>query len=187
MMKKTILIITVCSLLVSLSGCGYQQPAGHWQSIDATSLVFSGVEIDSGVKDKAYPDVCVEAQEEINAAIKQKLPAKIKPLTFNAIKAGPAAGSAGQQEGNARLDMEITTCELDSDQAGGTFTFYLTLTVQVSLKVADRTVMAYTMDTYEQAVSSTPSPDFEFTFAEPKVRTLMLFEAGRVWIPDGAS
>ena len=183
MMKKTILIITVSSLFVFLSGCGYQQPAGHWQAINASSLVFSGVEIERGAKDKAYPDVCVEAQEEIDTAIIKSLPEKIKPLSFSHVQ----AGSSDQQGDGARLDMMITTCELDSDQAGGTFTFYLTLTVQVSLKVADRTVMAYTMETYEQAVSSTPSPDFEFTFAEPKVRTLMLFDAGRVWVPDSAS
>ncbi|MBE9560606.1 MAG: hypothetical protein IMF15_07435 [Proteobacteria bacterium] len=184
MIKFFSVVIPVVSVLTLLSACGYQQPEGHWVSIEASEVVFSGIKLEDEVKDKAYPDICVEAQGEVKAALLKALPAKIKPLSFTMADDKSDTGKIASDK--ARFDMVITHCELDVDQGGGSFAFYLTLTVQVSLHIADRTVMAYTMETYEQAVSSTPSPDFEFTFAEPKVRTLMLFDSGRVWVPDGA-
>lgn len=194
MFKFFSIVIITTGIFVFLSACAYKQPAGNWQIIDAPGVMFSGVGLTEEAKDKVYPGVCVEAQEEISAELIAALPARVKPLDFTVapqVHQESYSKSSHQRATetenlNADFHVKIVHCELESEQTAATFTFYLTLTIQVSLKVADRTVMVYTMKTHEQAKSSTPDPAFEFIFAEPEIRSLMLLDSGRVWVPDGA-
>ncbi len=148
-------------------------------TIDAPEIYFSGLELKDDVKDSVYPKLCVEAQSEIKAQLMRRLPAQIKPLGFDV--------SPENKKANADktvLQMIITKCEVDVQQWNGSFTFYLTLNLQLSLKDSRQSLMSYNMKTYEQLQTAAPDPSFEFTFEEPVARTLILFDNGRVWIPN---
>jgi hypothetical protein len=165
--------------LTLLTACAYKRPAGQWTTIDAPGVYFSGVELSEGAKDSVYPELCVEAQNEIQTQLLHRLPAHIKPLAFH----------APQKQKKVDVDktvfnMTITKCEVDAYQWDASFTFYLTLDVRVTLKENNRTLVAYSMKTYEQLHTDIPNPSFDFTFEEPVARTLILFEKGRVWIPN---
>lgn len=170
-------IIRTGAVLTALlpGGCGYPQIKGDWQALQSSVLVFSGVRMAEAVKDPVYPDVCKEAVEDINAQLRRKLPEKIGPLVL--------AAEAPADKDYARLDMRLSQCRLDSDQAGGSFGFYLDLNLELSITDQGREVMRYQMRTGEQAQSDTPNPDWIFTFEEPFRRTLMLFDSGRVVVP----
>lgn len=167
------------SVVSMLAACAYQRPTGQWVAIKAPGVYFSGVEMSKDARDPGYPDVCVEAQDYIKTELSRRLPPNIKPLVFHVPEKPPRT-----DEWAAVFQMAITNCKLDVEQSGGLATFYLTLSVGVTLKDNDRTLLAYNMETYEQAQTETLSPSFEFTFEELVARTLMLFDGGRVWIPE---
>ncbi len=66
----------------------------------------------------------------------------------------------------------------------GWFSYYLTLPVEISLTQNGENLLDYNMNSYEQVTIDTPTPAFEFTFAEPVSRTLLLFSGKQLWIPD---
>ncbi len=160
-------------IIIMLGACAYQRPAGNWVAIETGAIYFSGVELREGAVDSSYPDICREAQKEINRQLVQHLPARVKPLSLQTTKGGT----------EAEFHMTITNCELDVKQWDASFAYYLTLTVDVTLKDNKQILMAYSMETYEQLQTDIPSPDFDFTFAGPVARTLNFFDAGRVWVP----
>lgn len=164
--------------LFLLSGCGYSRPDGKWLSLDATAIYFAGVELTEAGINSNDKTVCMEARDEINAQLAEKLPAKIAPLVLKTDN-----GAGGGDKKNAILKLRIMRCEIDVDQTGGSFTYYLSLPVKVIFTLNKKTVLDYDMSTYEQVNTDTPGAEFEFTFAEPVARTLLLFDGGRLWLP----
>ena len=167
-----------CSILAGLTSCAYQRPSGHWISLETEVITFPAVELDEKDIDANYAAVCKEAQDEINTRLKRELPAKISPLKLLSGKTVAATDKKA-----ATLKLRISRCEIDVDQSGGSFSYYLTLPVDVSLTQNGTSLLDYSMQTYEQITIDNPSPDFEFTFAEPVSRTLLLFNGGQLWIP----
>ena len=168
-----------CSTLAGLTSCAYQRPNGHWISLKTDVIYFPEVELNEKGIDLNYEAVCKEAQDEINTRLKRKLPAKISPLKLVSGKTVVAAN-----KNVATLKLRISRCEIDVDQSGGSFSYYLTLPVDVSLTQNGTSLLDYSMQTYEQITIDNPAPDFEFTFAEPVSRTLLLFNGRQLWIPD---
>ena len=164
--------------LLILTGCGYQRPDGEWLLLDASAIRFTVVELGQEAIDPNYAATCEEARDEIYTQLSRKLPAKIAPLELKTGKT-PSDNSAG----TASLKLIITDCEIDVDQSGGTFSYYLTLPVQVVLTQNGKNLLTYDMATYEQISVDAPGPEFEFTFAEPVARTLLLFDDRRLWRP----
>lgn len=82
------------------------------------------------------------------------------------------------------MPLTIKRSEIDVEQSGGSFTYYLTLPLNVSLTQNNKNLLSYDMDTYEQVNTDTPAPEFEFTFAEPVARTLQLLNGKQLWRPD---
>jgi len=160
-----------------LIGCGYQRPAGKWQLIDAAAIVFSGVTLNDKAIDPNYAAVCQEAKDEITAQLNKRLPDRIAPLSLITRKAGSAENDV------VILNIQIRRCEIDVEQSGGSFSYYLTLPVKVSVTQNGRHLLNYNMNTYEQVSVDQPSPEFEFTFDEPVARTLLLFDGNRLWLP----
>ncbi len=165
--------------LFGFTGCGYQRPAGKWILIDTSTIYFSGVELDDEAIDLNYKTVCEEAHDEIKTQLIKRLPAKIAPLVLNTTEE-----PADKNITTATLKFRITRCEIDSDQSGGTFTYYLTLPVKISVTQNNESLLSYNMNTYEQVQIDQPGPEFEFTFAEPVARTLLLFNGKQLWVPD---
>ena len=163
-------------LACGLSACATPRPEGQWRPIAAPVLYFAGVQLAETALDKGWPEVCHEAQTEIDKQLRQRLPGRIAPLTLRSGR--PEPGDA-----HARLAMAIESCEVDSDQTGGTFWFYLTLRLRVTLSDGGRELMQRAWAVSENARSSTPSPLYEFTFAEPVRQTLVLFDGPRVLVP----
>ena len=172
------LVATVYAVFL-LSSCGYPKIEGQWQPLESPVLVFTGVQLPDKAKDSAYPEVCTEAVKDINEQLSRKLPGKIKPLTLAAEKPS--------DNNYAELQMQITECKLDSDQAGDNFSFYLDLNLDISVKDKGVTLMHYSMKTSEQAQTDTPDPSWIFTFEEPFRRTLMLFENGKALAREARS
>lgn len=176
----------ICSLLPALlilPGCaGYQNPPGKWVPINASALYFSGVELNDDAITSGYKDTCMEAQYEIEKQLISKLPAQIAPLALYTTENPPAADVK-----TAELKILITQCDIDSDQGGETFYYYLSLPLHITLTMENRVILDYPMKTYEQIQISDPSPAFEFTFAEAEKRTLLLFKGHQIWIPDGTA
>jgi len=176
-------LTVICSLLLPLlllhSCAGYQNPPGRWVAIDASALYFSGVELKDDAITSGYKDTCMEARQEIEKALISKLPAQITPLALYTAENPPAANAK-----TAELKLFIIQCDIDSDQNGGNFSYYLSLPLRVKLTAGGQTLMDYQMKTYEQIQLSEPSPIFEFTFAEAEKRTLLLFDGNQVWLPD---
>ncbi len=156
-----------------LAACAYQRPAGDWHSIKSAILYFSEIELPANAVDPTYPDLCREAKKEMSRQLLKRLPARIKPLALQVTKV----------TGGVEFQMKISNCAVDFKQWDASFTYYLTLNVDVVLKDKKKILMAYSMETYEQLQTDIPSPDFDFTFEEPIARSLNLFEAGRVWVP----
>jgi len=171
-------LLSACFGLAVLTACAYPRPAGHWMTLETRAIYLPPVVIDEKTMDQNYAAVCREAQNEINRQLKRELAAKIKPL---ALVGGKAAGVNADV---ATLKVSIRRCDIDIDQSGGAFTYYLSLPVNVSLTQNGRTLLDYSMDTYEQVSIDTPAPDFEFTFDEPVTRTLLLFNGRQLWIPN---
>ena len=165
--------------LFAITGCGYQRPAGKWVSIETPAIYFAGVGFGDNAIDPNYPTICKEARDEIYASLVRKLPERIRPLTLN------TTGSTDDPRTTAAtLKLTITRCEVDVEQSGGSFTYYLSLPLRISFTQNDENLLTYDMDTYEQAHIDAPAPEFEFTFAEPVARTLLLFDGQRLWLPD---
>jgi len=165
--------------LFSISACGYQRPDGKWASINASELFFANVELSNEVIDPNYKAVCEEARDEIKTELVNKLPEKISPLTLNTTQKPDAKSNRA-----ASLILRITQCEIDVDQSGGSFTYYLTLALDVRVTKNGEDLLSYKMNTHEQVHIDVPNPDFEFTFAEPISRTLQLFNGKQVWVPS---
>lgn len=165
--------------LFLIAGCGYQQPDGKWVPLHASAIYFAGVELGDAAIDPNYAAVCNEARDEIQAQLVKQLPEKIAPLKLDIRE-----NKNGVSTTTAVLKITISQCEIDVEQSGGSFTYYLTLPVNVSLTRNNEAVLSYTMSTYEQVDIDTPGPVFEFTFAEPVARTLLLFDGRQVWLPD---
>ncbi len=165
--------------LFMLTACAYQRPAGHWRLINASTIYFPAVELEDEAMDLNYEAVCKEAQDEIYAQLVRELPAKIAPLSLTTDKISNEMKSIF-----ATLKIRINRCGIDVDQSGGSFSYYLTLPVEISLTQNGESLLDYNMNTYEQVNIDTPTPEFEFTFAEPVSRTLLLFSGKQLWIPD---
>lgn len=185
-MRKTIIpsylskFIPVGSLcLLVLSGCGYQRPDGQWLPLEASAIKLTAVKLEAKAIDPNYASTCKEARDELDTQLRKKLPGKIAPL---ASLSGET--SAARSADTAILEVLITGCNIDVDQSGGTFNYYLTLPVRVRLTLNEKTLLNYRMDTYEQISVDAPGPEFAFTFAEPVERTLLLFDGERLWLPD---
>ena len=176
----------ICSLLPALlilPGCaGYQNPPGKWTPINASALYFSGVELNDDAITSGYKDTCIEAQYEIEKQLISKLPAQIAPLALYTTENPPAADVK-----TAELKLRITQCDIDSEQGGETFYYFLSLPLQITLTMENRILLDYPMKTYEQIQVSIPTPAFEFTFAEAEKRTLLLFKGNQVWIPSDST
>ncbi len=169
-------------LLFLLSACGYERPDGKWVLIDASEINFSDVELGDEAIDPSYKATCEEARDEIKGQLINQLPGKIAPLVLNTTE-----NSADKSATAAVLKLTITQCEIDVDQLGGSFTYYLTLSLKVDVTQNSESMLSYKMDTYEQVRINNPGPEFEFDFTEPVERTLMLFNGKQLWVPDGVS
>lgn len=159
-----------------LGACSTPQVQGEWRPIAAPLLYFDRVELPTSAVDKGWPELCHEAREEIDKQLAHRLPARLQPLPVRRSAAEPDMGAA-------QLRLRIEDCEVDSEQSGGSFRFYLTLRVQLRFTDDGQTPLRHTMTVYEQAQSSTPSPLFEFTFIDAVRQTLMLFDGARVLRP----
>ena len=164
-------------LCLTLSGCGYSRPAGQWQTINASAIYFPGVTLSEKAIDPSYTAVCQEAKDEITTQLNKALSEKIAPLPL--IPGTPAQAQAAA----AVLSIQIRRCEIDVEQSGGSFSYYLSLPVTISLTQNGRPLLRYSMNTYEQISVDQPGPEFEFTFDEPVARTLLLFDGNRLWLP----
>jgi len=165
-------------LSLTLSGCaGYQNPPGKWIPIEASALYFSGVELADDAVTSGYSDTCIEAQQEIEKELIKRLPAQVTPLKLYTAKTPPAADSK-----TAELKILITQCDIDVDQYGGSFSYYLSLPLRVSLTVDNQTLLDTSIKTYEQLQTDVPNPIYEFTFAEAVARTLLLFKGEQIWV-----
>lgn len=167
-------------LALLLPACAYQPPAGQWNNLNAQSLVFNGVKITPQTLDSGYPDICREAQSEIENQLIRQLPERLLPLTFSTPVASPDS---------VLLSIQIKQCRVDAQQwDGGTnglvFTYYLTLKLHISLQHKNQKILSYDVNTQEQIDTDTSGPAFEFTFEEAIQRTLLLFKGGQVLIPD---
>ncbi len=172
--------LVLCSFfLFAITGCGYQRPAGKWVSIDASAIYFAGVTLSEAAIDPNYAAVCKEARDEIYTQLVKQLPEKIAPLNLNTTE-----NSHDISATTAILKLMIARCEIDVEQSGGSFTYYLTLPLKVSLTQNNESILTYNMSTYEQVDIDTPGPEFEFTFAESVARTLLLFDGRQLWLPD---
>jgi len=172
--------LVVCGFfLFMITGCGYQRSAGKWVPMDASAIYFAGVELGDAAIDPNYAAVCKEARDEIHTQLVKQLPKKIAPLNLDITEK-----SNGVSATTAVLKITISRCEIDVEQSGGSFTYYLTLPINVSLTRNNEGVLSYNMRTYEQVDIDTPGPEFEFTFAEPVARTLSLFDGRQLWLPD---
>ncbi len=170
------LLSSLC--LLALTGCGYQRPDGQWIPLDASSIQLAAVQLDTEAIDPNDAAICEEARNEIYHQLLKKLPKKIAPLTLATEEA-----STGKSADTAALEIRITGCDIDVDQSGGRFSYYLTLPVKVKLTLNEKNLLNHEMDTCEQVSVSMPAPEFEFTFAEPVARTLLLFDGKRLWLP----
>jgi len=166
------------SFLFVLSACGYTRPDGNWVLLDASEIYFSGVELGNEAIDPSYKATCEEARDEIKAQLINKLPGKIAPLVLKTTEI-PDDKSATA----AFLKLEITQCEIDVDQIGDSFTYYMTLPLRVTVTQNNEKLLSYKMDTYEQVQINNPGPEFEFFFTEPVERTLLLFNGKKLWLP----
>jgi len=146
--------------------------------MDASDIYFSGVELGDEAIDQSYKATCEEARDEIKGQLINQLPGKIAPLTLNTTE-NPGDKSALA----ATLRLTITECDIDVDQIGGSFTYYLTLSLKVDVTQNNERLLSYKMDTYEQVRISSPGPEFEFVFTEPVERTLLLFNGKKLWVP----
>ncbi len=171
------LLSSLCLLM--LTSCGYQRPDGEWMQLDASTINLTTVQLGIKAIDPNYAATCEEARDEIYSQLLEKLPGKIAPL---ALAIGET--STGKNVDTATLEIRITRCKIDVDQSGGTFNYYLTLPIKIKLTLNEKNLLNYEMDTYEQVSVSAPGPEFEFTFAEPVARTLLLFDGKRLWLPD---
>ncbi len=168
-------------LLFLLSACGYQRPDGKWIPLDASGINFSGVELGNEAIDPNYKATCEEARDEIKSQLINQLPAKIAPLVLNTTE-----NLVDKSATVASLRLRITHCEIEVDQIGGSFTYYLTLSLKVDVTQNNENLLSYIMDTYEQLLINNPGPEFEFVFTEPVERTLMLFNGKQLWLPDSS-
>jgi hypothetical protein len=165
-------------LLFTLSSCsGYQNSPGKWVPIEASALYFSGVELADDAITSGYRDTCIEAQQEIEKELIKRLPALLAPLKLYTAETPPAANSK-----TAELKILITQCDIDVDQYGGSFSYYLSLPLRISLTVDNQTLLDTSIKTYEQLQTDVPNPIYEFTFAEAVARTLLLFKGKQVWV-----
>jgi hypothetical protein len=165
-------------LLFTLSSCsGYQNSPGKWVPIEASALYFSGVELADDAITSGYRDTCIEAQQEIEKELIKRLPALLAPLKLYTAETPPAANSK-----TAELKTLITQCDIDVDQYGGSFSYYLSLPLRISLTVDNQTLLDTSIKTYEQLQTDVPNPIYEFTFAEAVARTLLLFKGKQVWV-----
>ena len=162
------------ALLLVLPACGYQNPPGQWHEINTSSLYFAGVSINDGAI-TGYKDTCLEARQEIEQALARRLPARVAPLAFSATGEAP--------DNAAVLSLQITRCDIDVDQYGDNFSFYLSLPVQVTLTLNNRTLLDYPLQTFEQLQTDVPNPVYEFSFEEAIARTLLLFDGPQLWLP----
>ncbi len=173
----------IFALIFSLVGCsGYQNPPGKWLALNASALFFSGVELDDNAvtpRTTSYRETCREAAQEIEQKLLKKLPAQISPLVLYSAQKPPPENMK-----TAELKLLITRCDIDTDQSGGNFSFYLSLPVRLSLTMDEQTLLDYPIKTYEQLQTDVPNPIYEFTYAEAVARTLLLFNGKQVWVPD---
>jgi len=135
------------------------------------------VELSDKAIDLSYAAVCQEAKDEITTQLNKNLPGRIAPLSLIPGKPAPA------QETAVILNIQIIRCEIDVEQSGGSFSYYLSLPVKISLTQNGKSLLRYNMSTYEQVSVDQPGPEFEFTFDEPVARTLLLFDGNRLWLP----
>jgi len=177
-------LLPACFGLSMLTACAYQRPAGHWLTLETPVIYFPAVTLDEKAIDRNYEAVCKAAQSEINHRLSRELAAKITPLRLVTGQAGSTIDSNSADSNAAVLKLSIKRCEIDVDQSAGSFTYYLTLPVNVSLTQNGKTLLDYRMQTYEQVTIDNPAPEFEFTFAEPVSRTLSLFNGRQLWLPD---
>jgi len=175
--------ITAGLLSFTLAGCnGYQNPPGRWLPIEASALYFPGVELADDAVTSGYRNTCIEAQQEIEKELIKRLPEQIAPLKLLTARPSAAADSK-----IAELKILITQCDIDVDQYGGSFSYYLYLPIRVSITTDNKTLLDASIKTYEQMQTDVPNPIYEFTFAEPVARSLLLFKGEQVWIPDGSA
>lgn len=150
--------------------------------MDVSEINFSGVELGDEAIDPNYKATCEEARDEIKGQLIDQLPGRIAPLALNMTE-NPGDKSALA----AALKLTITQCDIDVDQIGGSFTYYLTLSLKIDVTQNNESLLSYKMDTYEQLLINNPGPEFEFVFTEPVARTLMLFNGKQLWVPYGLS
>jgi len=174
---------TLISLLFFLlQACAIQPPTGQWHSFNAQNIIFTGVKISEQTLDSGYPDICREAQNEIHKQLNQQLAKRFQPLTFNTSIASPP------QPDTALLNIQISQCQVDVQQwdggAGGlSFTYYLTLKLQINLLYEKQDLLNYEFKILEQIDTDTSGPAFEFTFEEAIQRTLLLFKGRQFLVP----
>ncbi len=168
--------VWLCIILLAVPGCGYKNPPGQWQILNSSALYFTGVELSADAVSSGYRDTCMEAPQEIEQALIKKLPAQIKPLILYTAKNPPPAGRQ-----TAELKLLVTQCDIDVEQSGGSFTFYLSLPLRITVTENNQVVLDYPLKTYEQVSIDIPDPVYEFTFAEAVARTLLLFKGQQVW------
>ncbi len=180
-----------CRLVVLLAGCVFivcacvikpspsNSQSGKWVSLEVPAIIFSAVKINAAATDSAYQNVCIEAQNEITKQLIIQMPEQLKPVVFQV-----STPQNKRSISDALLQVEITKCEVDVDQSGGMFEFYLTLQVDVTLKKNNAILMTLPIHSFERVQIDDPSPTFEFSYEESVQRILGLFDSGRVLMVD---
>ncbi|HED35805.1 MAG TPA: hypothetical protein ENJ08_16550 [Gammaproteobacteria bacterium] len=176
-------ITAVFFISFALFACAYQPPQGKWIRLDAESLYLEAVVLDKNTMSTNYKNVCVEAGEEIQKQLSEELPARVQPLQFYPAQTPPQEGPS------ANIQILITDCKVDVEQwgaggGGGAFTYYLDLDVKVLVSYKGSTLLSYNIKISDQVDTDIPDPLFEFSFEEPVVRILLLFDGRRLLVPD---
>ncbi|VAW70418.1 hypothetical protein MNBD_GAMMA10-3189 [hydrothermal vent metagenome] len=168
---------------VALLSCAYQPPKGQWLTLDAKSLYLQDVAFAQDAKQSNYREVCADARDDIQQKLLAGLSVRAKPLPLYSSHKLPANLSKGNSRAN--VQVLISQCQVEVQQWGGaSFTFYLSFDLQISVTQREKILLDYSIKTFEQVTTDTPSPAFEFSFEEAIARTLLLFDGGRLLIPD---
>ncbi len=163
--RRRVAVAVVAGLVAA--GCSAVPGGGAGWSPRAPVVVLEGVELADGARGGPYPEVCAEAAEEIAVQLRQRLPEAVRPVKV--VAAVPGAGSW------TRLRVTIESCDIDVDQWGGNFDYYLDLDLSVSLEEDGRTVRRTRFRAGEQEQAHVPVPLWLFTFEGPVRRILGLF------------
>lgn len=181
--RWTGILTSIVIILMVLSACTYSILEGNWVHINAPSVHFDGVRFSqNSVVVSGYKELCNEALDEIEMKLVSGLKKRLAPVSVS----GPE--KTGKDDIKAHLKVQIAKCDVESYQWDNwrgepSFTYYMTLIINVTLKMKHEVVLDQTIKTSEQVYTDASGPLFEFTHRDAVVRVLAFFDKGKVWTP----